>query len=148
MSPTRGLILIASLAAPIAFQALGLQPARAVPEYFGTLLEQYHLVGDPVAQTARCTYCHVNQDGSVPWNPFGDRVHVQLFEPESRGDIRLTLYLVLKQNQDSDGDGYPDALEVAARTLPGDPGSKPTRTIPELEAQLAAMGGLDAFKPR
>lgn len=124
-----------------------LHPAHAVPEYFGVLLEQFRLIGDPSAQAARCTYCHVNQDGSVPWNPFGDRVHVQLFEPESQGDIRLTLYLVLKQNKDSDADGYSDLLEVVARTLPGDPTSKPSRTIPELEKQLADMGGLDAFSP-
>ena len=124
-----------------------LHPARAVPEYFGTLLEQYRLIGDPTAQTARCTYCHVNQDGSVPWNPFGDRVHVQLFEPESEGDIRSTLYLVLKQNKDSDGDGYSDVLEVVARTLPGDPASRPSKSIPELEAELARIGGLDAFNP-
>ena len=55
--------------------------------------------------------------------------------------------MVSKPDKDSDKDGYKDVLEVYAKTLPGDPESKPTTPVAELEAQLEAEGGVDLFKP-
>jgi hypothetical protein len=128
--------------------ALFIGRAHAVPEYLGVLLTQYRLNGDAVAQGARCQYCHVYEDGSVPWNAFGDRVHDALFDTGNDLNIGNALYTALKDNADSDGDGYTDVLEVVAKTLPGDANSKPTKSVAELEAELKALGGVDAFKPR
>ena len=144
MKFTQALILTAGMIA--AFDLL--QPARAVPEYLGILLDQFGLQHDQTAITAQCTYCHVNSDGSVPWNAFGDRVHVALFEPESRYNLALSLYRVLEQDKDSDGDGYTDVLEVVAKTLPGDAASKPKPSVAELSARLEKLGGVKIFKPK
>jgi hypothetical protein len=122
--------------------------ARAVPDYFGALLPQFHLETNAVVAEARCTYCHVNQSGAAPWNPFGERVRRMLFMSENEYDIGKSLYATLLEDEDSDGDGYTDLLEIVAGTLPGDLKSKPTVSVTELNTQLEKLGGAAYFKPR
>ena len=57
------------------------------------------------------------------------------------------LYTVLSANGDSDGDGYPDAIEVFANTLPGDPESHPDKPLAELEQAFAVAGGVATYMP-
>ena len=58
------------------------------------------------------------------------------------------LYTVLRANGDQDGDGSPDAIEVFARTLPGDPSNFPDRPLAVLEQAFAAAGGAEAYAAR
>jgi hypothetical protein len=44
--------------------------------------------------------------------------------------VAITTRLTNVQSLDSDGDGFTNIVEINARTLPGDPGSKPTPTPP------------------
>jgi hypothetical protein len=122
--------------------------ARAVPDYFGVLLPQFHLETNAAVIEARCTFCHVGKNGAAPWNPFGERVHAMLFVPENEYNIGKSLYATLLEDEDSDGDGFSDLLEVVAGTLPGDRTSKPTATVVELKTQLEKLGGVAYFKPR
>jgi hypothetical protein len=52
-----------------------------------------------------------------------------------------------KRNADSDRDGYRDILEVVGKTFSGNKNSVPKKTVKELEAELEALGGIEAFKP-
>ena len=135
------------LALPISLSLFAFT-ARAVPDYFGVLLPQFHLEENAAVAEARCTYCHVSKSGAAPWNPFGERVRTMLFVAENEYNIGRSLYATLLEGEDSDGDGYSDRLEVVAGTLPGDPKSKPVATVAELKTQLEKLGGVAYFKPR
>jgi hypothetical protein len=98
-----------------------------------------------------CTYCHINSTGASPWNPFGMNLR-DTFRKETRladstdTRIKQALYDVLRKRLDSDGDGYFDALEVYAGTLPGNKVNTPTRPVAELEKAFLASGGFAQFK--
>ena len=57
------------------------------------------------------------------------------------------LYALLQADTDADGDGYPDALEVYAGTLPGDPASVPTPPVQDLRAAFEQAGGVAQYAP-
>jgi amicyanin len=138
LKPTHLLVsalVLCGLAAPL---------AGARSEYLIQLQAQYHLEQDATANQAGCQYCHVNRFGGAGWNKFGTEVRTAL-AGQARGQIKDALYLVLKADKDSDGDGYADALEVVAKTLPGDAASKPAQTEAALRAQLTRLGGVDYF---
>lgn len=120
--------------------------AGARSTYGSLLSSQYKLEKDPVIKKAGCQFCHSTAFGGRSWNKFGDSIRTQ-FDGAANRKIQDALYLVLKENQDSDSDGYSDALEVVAKTLPGDAKSKPSARIGDLEEQLKKLGGIDAFKP-
>ena len=98
-----------------------------------------------------CTYCHVNNSGNKPWNPFGINLQTT-FRNETDTSLSNTLrikdalYKVLAKKLDSDNDGYYDALEVFAKTLPGNDASKPTTEFAKLEAQFKDAGGFAQYK--
>ncbi|WP_425145997.1 thrombospondin type 3 repeat-containing protein [Deinococcus sp.] len=94
-----------------------------------------------------CTFCHVNRQGGAPWNAFGQALQ-HGFQANPNDNFSQVLYGVLAANGDSDGDGYPDAIEVFARTLPGDPDSHPSVPLAELERQFQAAGGLAQYVPK
>ncbi len=108
---------------------------------------QYKLVTADGKGTIGCIYCHNNASGGGGWNKYGTAVR-DLYFGETKQNIAEALYLVLKADKDSDGDGYPDVLEVVSKTLPGDAKSKPTKTAEALTAELKKLGGVDAFKPK
>jgi hypothetical protein len=89
-----------------------------------------------------CVLCHVNADGGDPWNAFGQRLQAKL-----DGDFAKTLLTVLSELRDSDGDGYNDALEIFAKTFPGDAKSVPGMKLEELQQAFEKGGGLEQFKP-
>jgi hypothetical protein len=119
--------------------------ALARPIYNAIMEHQYGIREDKNARASTCLYCHTDLEGD-DWNAFGLELR-NTFKNEGAKRIPESLYLVLKRDKDSDEDGYKDVLEVFAKTLPGDPESKPTESAAELEAQLEAEGGVDLFKP-
>jgi hypothetical protein len=131
----------------IALAVVTLAPTSAKNAYRLQAQEQYKLVTADGKGAISCTYCHVNPSGGANWNKFG-MVAKDLYFGTAKRDIGETLYLTLKADKDSDGDGFKDVLEIVAKTLPGDEKSKPTKTVAALEAELKALGGVDAFKPK
>ena len=125
--------------------ALAVTPALAFPTYRQAAIAQLRLEPDKSdgTRSVTCRYCHVNEDGGDPWNPFGRLVQAKL-----DGDIGKAIYAALAANLDSDRDGYEDALEVFAKTLPGDAKSVPTEAKPDLKARFEKAGGLEQYRPK
>lgn len=115
-----------------------LSVVSAFPAYRAQIVQQFKLVDSKVG----CTYCHVSASGGAPWNPFGQAVQSEL-----TGDIGATLLEVLQANRDADGDGYSDALEVFAGTLPGNKDSAPLVRVDALQLAFDKAGGVAQFKP-
>ncbi len=106
--------------------------------YREQVVKQFKLTNNRVG----CTYCHVSPDGGAPWNAFGQAVQNKL-----TGDISKTLFDVLSDKKDSDGDGYLDMLEVFAGTLPGNKDSAPLVVASALTTAFEKAGGLEQYKP-
>jgi hypothetical protein len=123
---------------------LGGAPTLAFPSYRMQAIKQLKLEPDKADGTpvVGCVLCHVNPEGGDPWNAFGQRVQAKL-----DGDFAKTLLAVLSELRDSDGDGYNDALEIFAKTYPGDAKSVPTQKPEELQKEFEKGGGLEQFKP-
>ena len=123
----------------------------AMPQFRMQAVVQLHYDKlDPLWQYSgkvmSCTFCHVNKSGGAPWNVFGQALKAG-FAANPRSNFGTVLYTVLQANGDSDGDGYPDATEVYANTLPGDPQSHPDKPLAELEQQFTAAGGTAMYAP-
>lgn len=138
-----GLVL---LAAPLAL---------AMPKYRNQAVMQFHYdAGNPLWQLDRrvmaCTYCHVKETGGAPWNSFGEALRAAFRADAAAGkhsNFPRILSSVLASGGDADGDGYPDVLEVFARTLPGDRESRPERPVGEVQAEFEQAGGLALYVP-
>jgi len=127
--------------------AVLLEQAAARPPYRTQAIAQFHLEADPAKKgTTGCTYCHVNARGGAPWNAFGQTVK-RAFSENPRAFIPDALYGALKFDLDSDKDGYSDALEVFALTLPGDATSKPSESVADLQKRFDAAGGVEQYNP-
>lgn len=135
------------LAGALALAAVSAPFAGARADYLNVMRAQYRLEKNQTVAKAACQYCHQNAYGGAPWNKFGDLLRQQYQGPAAR-KIDRALYLALKADKDSDGDGFEDALEVVAGTLPGDAKSRPAKTKMALEAELKRLGGVDRFKPQ
>jgi hypothetical protein len=140
MKPTQ-LIVFISILATLAYSVAG---ARS--SYSTLAFSQYQLDKDVSITKAGCKFCHTTAFGGGAWNKFGTALKTQ-WDGAANRKIQDALYLVLKENKDSDADGYSDALEVVAKTLPGDAKSKPNSAVTDLEVQLKKLGGIEAFKP-
>jgi hypothetical protein len=134
-------------AGAIALAVVTLAPTSAKNAYRLQAQEQYKLVAADGKGQIGCVYCHVAPSGGSNWNKYGNELRT-LYFGDAKRDIAQALYLVLKADKDSDGDGFKDALEIIAKTEPGNEKSKPTKTVAALEAELKAAGGVDAFKPK
>lgn len=129
--------------------------ALALPKYRLQAAPQLHLTdGNELWQLDRrvisCSYCHVQETGGAPWNPFGQAIQATFrSEAEAGRAVKFpqALSVLLESNGDADADGYADALEVFARTLPGDPASHPERPVADLQAEFDAAGGAAQFAP-
>jgi hypothetical protein len=113
-------------------------PGSAFDAYRLAAAQQFHL--EPKRVT--CQFCHVNPDGGDPWNTFG-----QLVQAKLTGNINVALFEALNANRDSDGDGYRDALEVFAGTLPGNKDSAPLVRLEVLSAAFEKAGGVNQYRP-
>ncbi len=132
------------LAFAMVLAVAGTQISSARSSYRPIALKQFKLDKNAAVQKAGCQFCHLQAFGGAGWNGFGQALKEQLV---SSGGVPQALFDLLKQNKDSDGDGYSDVLEVVAGTLPGDAASKPSAKAKDLEAKLKKMGGVSAFKP-
>ena len=130
--------------------------ALALPKYRMQAITQFHLDdGSGLAALDRrvmaCSYCHVKETGGAPWNPFGEAIRATFkanAEAGGRAKFPEVLYTLLESGADADGDSYPDALEVWAKTLPGDAASKPSEALEVVQARFEAAGGVGQFKPQ
>ncbi|GAA5514200.1 hypothetical protein Dcar01_02954 [Deinococcus carri] len=106
---------------------------------------------DPLWELSRtvmpCTTCHLRPQGGQGWNTFGESLRAG-FRAEPGAKFADVLYNVLKADADADGDGYPDALEFYARTLPGDPQSHPAKPVAQLQADFEKAGGMAQYAPK
>ena len=127
---------------------IALPNASARPAYRQVAIDQLKLAPDKDGtQSVGCQYCHAAAFGGGSWNAFGDAVR-SAFTGAANRNINQALYLTLKASKDSDGDGYPDALEVYAKTMPGDAKSKPSKAVAALQAAFKKAGGVDQYKPK
>ena len=126
-----------------------------MPKFRMQAIQQFHYDQDnPLWEYDRrvmaCSYCHENERGGAPWNSFGKALQAQ-FRVDAAGGQKSrfpqVLFNLLKAEKDSDGDSYSDALEVFAKTLPGDATNKPEKTVAELEEEFEAAGGISQFQP-
>ncbi|UBV42585.1 hypothetical protein LAJ19_13300 [Deinococcus taeanensis] len=144
-----------TLAALVGMTPLLVRPAHALPKYRLQAAAQLHLndgfeLWELDRRVVPCTFCHVNAEGGAPWNPFGQAIQAT-FAREAAAGRHLTfpraLYTLLQADTDADGDGYADALEIFARTLPGDPASVPDRPPAEVRAAFEKAGGVTRYAP-
>ncbi len=138
-------------AALLALLAFG-SGAVAMPQFRLQAIQQLHYDQlDPLWQYSGkvmgCTFCHVGKQGGAPWNVFGQALQ-KGFASDPDHSFGEVLYTVLAANGDSDADGYPDAVEVFARTLPGDAASHPEQPLAELEAAFQHSGGVAQYRPK
>jgi hypothetical protein len=98
-----------------------------------------------VLEKSSCQLCHMNARGGAPWNPFG--LAIGKFRAK-RLPIDKAVFEALKLEADVDKDGFTDALEVFAGTMPGDANSKPVETFEVLKTKFDAAGGVMQFAPR
>lgn len=137
------------------FLLLFLTCADAMPKFRLQAAQQFHYdQGNPLWEYDRrvmaCSYCHVKESGGAPWNSLGQALQAQFRADAAvagKNKFPQVLYDLLKAGKDSDGDGYADALEVFARTLPGDAASRPEKTVPELEKEFELAGGVAQYAP-
>ena len=134
----------------LALVTLGSAPA--LPKYRMQAIPQLHYdEGQELWQFDRrvmaCSYCHVKDTGGAPWNPFGQAIQAEFQASGGKAKFPQVLHSLLRADRDSDADGYPDALEVFARTLPGDPASRPKESLTELRAAFEASGGTERYAP-
>jgi hypothetical protein len=95
-------------------------------------------------EKSSCQLCHMKARGGAPWNPFG--LAVGKFRAK-RLPIDQAVFEALKLEADVDQDGFGDALEVFAGTMPGDANSKPLETLEVLKAKFEAAGGVTQYVP-
>jgi hypothetical protein len=137
----------------LSLSGLLLGVSQAKNTYRLAAITQYKLSPDTDDGTrlTLCTYCHVNNSGNKPWNPFGINLQSTFRNETDTGlsntvRIKDALYKVLAKKLDSDNDGYYDALEVFAKTFPGNDSSKPSTEAAKLEAQFKDAGGFAQYK--
>jgi hypothetical protein len=123
---------------------LGSAPTLAFDSYRLQAIKQLKLEPDKAdgSMVIGCVLCHAGPEGGAPWNVFGQRLQAKL-----DGDFGKSLLNVLSELRDSDGDGYSDALEVFAKTMPGDAKSVPSQKPEELQKEFEKGGGLEQYKP-
>jgi len=144
--PRLGAALLAGLV------LLSAPAALALPKYRVLAAQQLgHDRDDPLWQLSGkvmpCVTCHTRPQGGQGWNAFGESLRAG-FREQPQAKFGAVLYGVLSQEADADGDGFPDALEFYARTLPGDPRSKPAKALAALQAEFEKAGGLAQYRLR
>jgi hypothetical protein len=148
LSLTRAFVMVALTITGLIFSA-----GFAKNTYRLAAIAQLKLSPDTAEGTrlVQCTYCHVNNSGNKPWNPFGINLQ-STFRNETDSSLSNTvrikdaMFKVLAKKLDSDNDGYFDALEVFAKTLPGNEASKPDLEPAKLEVQFKDSGGFAQYK--
>src|SRR5262249_48351952 len=122
--PTFPRLLLAVLVALAAPAALCAKPThkQAITAHLGPFLP---------AKLNACTLCHLpdnpKDDGEKPHNPFGARlkaIAAELRKADKPRDIAARFDAIAEE--DSDGAGVPNIIEILTGHNPGDPGDKPS----------------------
>lgn len=126
--------------------------ALALPKYRVLAAQQLgHDRDDPLWQLSGkvmpCMTCHLRPQGGPGWNAFGESLRAG-FRQQPTANFGVVLAAVLNRQADADGDGFSDALEFYARTLPGDPKSRPDKPLATLQAEFEKAGGLSQYQPK
>lgn len=97
--------------------------AQAKPEFWNAYREHFRLENHFPNYKAGCLNCHA---GVPKRNAFGRKVEAALI-----GRAQLTAEVVAPlEEEDTDGDGWPNGQEIRAGFLPADPRSHPEGTPP------------------
>lgn len=123
--------------------------AMALPTFRPVVTEAYTLKAGGKVDSARdaCTLCHA-KNGPPELNVYGKDVKVAL---ETAHAKMLTPAILQSIGaKDSDGDGFTNAEEFAADTLPGDPASHPAKktkatSVAEVKTNSAPPSLLDTL---
>ncbi len=119
--------------------------AAALPEYLAAAKTAYNFKPGGVVDTKSCSLCHNGATNRNSLNLYGKEVQSAL---KSTSDQKITpAVLHLLDDKDSDGDGWSNAAEFHADTLPGDPASKPSGTPPAIGKPSAAIPGANEVNP-
>lgn len=111
----------------LVFGEIGLpQGAIALPQYLEVAKQTFALKTGGAVASAGCVLCHAG--GPPKLNPYGLSVKAALTEAHTKTLTGAILHTL--DTQDADGDGFPNADEVSADALPGDPASHPAGTPP------------------
>lgn len=132
-SLTAGLGISANVSARSSFDPVMYKQLK-LEDRVGTALEK-----------SSCQLCHMNARGGAPWNPFG--LATGKFRAK-RLPIDRAVFEALKLEADVDKDGFTDALEVFAGTMPGDANSKPIESLEVLKAKFEVAGGVTQYAPK
>jgi hypothetical protein len=119
-------------AASLVFALVLLAPAfaHARPPYKKALADFLGL--DANSKLNDCRTCHVPEtpdmpEGVKPHNPFGARLKAVKDELKKAGrKTDIVSRILAVADEDSDGDGVPNLLELAMGRYPGEPDAKPT----------------------
>jgi uncharacterized membrane protein len=121
--PHRSLVLVATLVCLLAGSR-----GRALPAYMQTASETYSFKAGGTLAKAGCSVCHAGATNRNSLNFYGKALQGALQSSAGRTVTPQVLHTL--DDRDSDGDGWPNAAEFKADTLPGDPASKPSGTPP------------------
>jgi hypothetical protein len=119
-----------AVAAMMYLLSLAAPPAHARPPYKRALIE--FLGPDVPAKINDCRVCHLPQKDDEapdprPHNPFGARLKAVKEELKKAGrPTDIVARILAVADEDSDGDGVPNLLELAMGRFPGEADPKPT----------------------
>jgi uncharacterized membrane protein len=113
-------------------------PVKALPTFLPIVKETYKFKAGGNIDKSSCTLCHLSS-GPPKLNPYGTAL-----KPLLQNKTLTEANLKAIDNQDSDGDGFPNSAEFAADTLPGDPASKPAGPPPSAKSDTVPAAGAKA----
>ena len=117
--------------------------AMALPEFLGVAKASYEFKSKGKLDSAGCNLCHSGVPNGKNLNLYGKDVK-PLIETVTGGKLTSAALHTL-DSKDSDGDGFSNADEFKADTLPGDAASKPPGLPPSKTTHLASAGNEGSF---
>ncbi len=96
--------------------------AGALPDYLAVAKKTYGIKPKSTLDKASCKLCHTS-GGPPDLNPYGSSIKLALKQKKT-GTLTPAILHAL-DDKDADGDGFNNALELKADTLPGDAKSHP-----------------------
>jgi uncharacterized membrane protein len=117
----------------------------ALPAYLEAARSAYAFKPGGTIDAKGCNLCHAGATNRNSLNLYGKDVQTALQTAPGRTMTPAVLHTL--DEKDSDGDGWPNAQEFAADTLPGDPTSKPAGPPPGTLKPSTPQAGGAAFNP-
>lgn len=121
------------------------QVVHANGEFLDAFVSHYKLKDDSALVEKSCGICHVS-DSDFAFNAYGKDVKKAM--TDKGADHVDGVLLAALDSADSDGDGTPNAQEIAGNTLPGDPGSGAAPGAQPKPTESAAASKPAPFPPK